>query len=107
MCSAVVMLLIFPIIVECCLHMRETDADQNVEVLKGDACTRANGTDLWDSWSCAEQRECRCQVLVLDGARMAEVLKSDDDKKGQPAKRRSAKRRAGIVGIDEGKQRVE
>ena len=46
-------------------------------------------------------------MLVLDGARMAEGLESDDDEKDQPAERRSAKRRAGIVGIDEGKQRVE
>jgi len=38
---------------------------------------------------------------------MAEGLESDDDKKNQPAKRRSVKRRAGIVGVDEGKQRVE
>ena len=86
--------------------MRETDADENVEVLKGDACTRADGADLWDSWSRAEQREGPCQVLVLDGARMAEGLKSDDDEKDQPTERRSAKR-TDIVGVDEGKQRVE
>ena len=43
-----------------------------------------------------------CQVLVLAGARMTEGLESDD-KKDQPAEKRSAKRRAGIVGVDEGK----
>ena len=96
----------FSIVVEHCLHMREIDADQNVEVLEGDACTRGDGVDLWDLWSRAEQREGRCQVLVLDGAWMVEGLKSDDDEKDQPAER-SAKRRAGIVGVDEGKQRVE
>jgi len=46
-------------------------------------------------------------VLVLDRARMDEGLESDDDEKDQPAERRSAKSRAGIVGVDEGKQRVE
>ena len=97
----------FPIVVERCLHMRETDADQNVEVLEGDACTRADDTDLWDSWSRVYQREGHCQVLVLDGARMAEGLESDDDEKDQSAEKRLAKRRASIVGVDEGKQRVE
>ena len=95
------------IIFERCLHMRETDADQNVEVLERGACTRADGADLWDSWSHAEQRKGRCQVLVLDGARMAERLESDDDDKDQPPERRSVKRRADIIGVDEGKQRVE
>ena len=83
--------------------MRETDADQNVEVLEGDACTQTDDADLWDSWSRAEQREGRCQVPVLNGAQMAKGLESDDDEKDQPAERRSTKRRAGIVGIDEGK----
>ena len=101
------MLLMFPIIVERCLHMRETDAHQNVEVLEGDACTQADVADLCDSWSRAEQREGRCIVLVLDGTRMVEGLESEDDEKDQPVERRSAKRRASIVGIDEGKQRVE
>ena len=40
--------------------MRETDTDKKVKVLKGDACTRADGADLWDLWSHAEQREDRC-----------------------------------------------
>ena len=68
------------------LANRETDADQNVEVLEGEG---------------------RCQVLVLDGARMTEGLENDNDEKDQPAEKRSTKRRAGTVGVDEGKQRVE
>ena len=67
-------------------------------------CTRADGADLWDSWSHAEQRKGRCQELVLDGARMAEELESDDNEKDQLAERRSA---AGIVSVDERKQKVE
>ena len=93
----------FPI-VKRYLHMRETDVNQNVEVLEGD---RADGVDLWDLWSHAEQREGRCQVLMLNGARMDEGLESDDDEKDQPAERRSTKRRVGTVVVDEGKQRVE
>ena len=46
-------------------------------------------------------------MLVLDDARMAEGLESDDDEKNQPAKRRSVKKKASIVGVDEGRQRVE
>ena len=38
---------------------------------------------------------------------MTEGLENDDDEKDQLAEKRLAKRRAGIVGIDEGKQRVE
>jgi len=60
--------------------------------------TRADG---------AEQRKGRCQVLVLDDAWIAEGLNSDDNEKDQLAKRRSVKRRAGIVGVDEEKQKVE
>jgi len=46
-------------------------------------------------------------VLVLDGTRMAEGLESHDDEKDQLVERRSIKKKAGIVGVDEGKQRVE
>ena len=42
-------------------------------------------------------------MLILDGAWMAEELESNDDKKNQPVKRKSAKKRVDIVGIDEGK----
>jgi len=62
---------------------------------------------IFGTRSRAEQREGRCQVLMLDGARRAQGLESDDDEKDQPAERRSAKRRTCIVGVDEGKQRVE
>ena len=44
---------------------------------------------------------------MLDDAWIAEGLNSDDNEKDQLAKRRSAKRRTDIVGVDEGKQRVE
>ena len=42
------MLLMFSIVVERYLHMRETDADQKIKVLEEDACTRADNADLWD-----------------------------------------------------------
>ena len=42
-------------------------------------------------------------MLVLDGTRMAEGLENDNDEKNQSAERKSAKRRTGIVGVDEGK----
>ena len=38
------MLLMFSIVIEHYLHMRETDTDQNIEVFEGDACTRADDT---------------------------------------------------------------
>ena len=55
---------------------------------------------------------CRIEERPLPSAGVGwcsfgEGLESNDDKKDQPAERRSAKRRASIVSVDEGKQRVE